>query len=241
MANARFYRACFYARIMIHFGDPVVVPEDMDMDSEQGRESAYELTRSDMWTVLPDILKEFDDVAPILPVSYGGEIERATRGAAYGMKARFALHFASIRKWDSVERGGFGDDDPAEAEKLFKEARDAAWNCMQLNAYTLHSDFGQLFRNATKHSPEGIFNIPRSKALSNDSKYQYLGGQACPACRGPRPVRPACRRGTCSAHSSTIRANPSTNRRSTIPTSRSSTATRAAPTPLWNTARSTWA
>ena len=181
MANARFYRACFYARIMIHFGDPVVVPEDMDMDSEQGRESAYELTRSDMWTVLPDILKEFDDVAPILPVSYGGEIERATRGAAYGMKARFALHFASIRKWDSVERGGFGDDDPAEAEKLFKEARDAAWNCMQLNAYTLHSDFGQLFRNATKHSPEGIFNIPRSKALSNDSKYQYLGGQACTA------------------------------------------------------------
>ena len=99
----------------------------MDMDSEQGRESAYELTRSDMWTVLPDILKEFDDVAPILPVSYGGEIERATRGAAYGMKARFALHFASIRKWDSVERGGFGDDDPAEAEKLFKEARDGAY------------------------------------------------------------------------------------------------------------------
>ena len=238
MANARFYRACFYARIMIHFGDPVVVPEDMDMDSEQGRESAYELTRSDMWTVLPDILKEFDDVAPILPVSYGGEIERATRGAAYGMKARFALHFASIRKWDSVERGGFGDDDPAEAEKLFKEARDAAWNCMQLNAYTLHSDFGQLFRNATKHSPEGIFNIPRSKALSNDSKYQYLGG---PVCRAPRPARPACRRGTCSAHSSTTRANPSTNRRSTIPTSRSSTATRAAPTPLWNTVRSTWA
>ena len=37
MANARFYRACFYACIMIHFGDPVVVPEDMDMDSEQGR------------------------------------------------------------------------------------------------------------------------------------------------------------------------------------------------------------
>ena len=95
MANARFYRACFYARIMIHFGDPVVVPEDMDMDSEQGRESAYELTRSDMWTVLPDILKEFDDVAPILPVSYGGEIERATRGAAYGMKARFCLLYTS--------------------------------------------------------------------------------------------------------------------------------------------------
>ena len=179
MANARFYRACFYARIMIHFGDPVMVPEDMDMDSEQGRESAYLLTRTDMWTVLPDILKEFDDVAPLLPVSYtGGEIERATRGAAYGMKARFALYFASIRKWDTLENNGFGDADAAEAEKLFKEARDAAWNCMELGVYTLHSDFGQLFRMSTKHSPEGIFNIPRSKALSNESKYQYLYGGA---------------------------------------------------------------
>lgn len=79
-----------------------------------------------MWTVLPDILKEFDDVAPILPVSYGGEIERATRGAAYGMKARFALHFASIRKWDSVERGGFGDDEPCRSREALARARDAA-------------------------------------------------------------------------------------------------------------------
>lgn len=181
MANARFYRACFYARIIIHFGDPVMVPEDLDMDTEAGRERAYELTRTDMWTVLPDILKEFDEVAPILPVSYGAEIERATRGAAYGMKARFALYFASLRKWDTIKNHGFGDADPAEAEKLYKEARDAAWNCMQLGVYTLHADFGQLFRNATKHSPEGIFNIPRSKALSNNSKYQYLGGQACTA------------------------------------------------------------
>lgn len=176
MANARFYRACFYARIMVHFGDPVVVPEDMDMDTEQGREIAYELTRSDMWSVLPEILKEFDEVAPLLPASYGSELERATRGAVYGMKARYALHFASIRKWDTF---GLGNEE--EAQKLFVEARDAASNCMQLGAYTLHPDFGQLFRNSTKRSPEGIFNIPRSKALSNNSKYQYLGGQACTA------------------------------------------------------------
>lgn len=179
VSNARFYRACFYARIMIHFGDPVMVPEDMDMDSEQGRQTAYELTRTDMWTVLPDILREFDEVAPLLPVSYtGAQIERATRGAAYGMKARFALYFASLRKWDTLENNGFGDADEAEAKKLFEEARDAALNCMELGVYTLHPDFGQLFRMSTKHSPEGIFNIPRSKAMSNNSKYQYLYGGA---------------------------------------------------------------
>ena len=188
IACARFYRACFYCRIIMHFGDPVVVPEDMDMDSEAGRQAAYELTRTDMWEVVDDMLREFDEIAPLLPVSYGGgEVERATQGAVYGMKARYALHFASIRKWDTVEldengRGhGFGDANEEEAKRLFKQARDAAANCMALNAYTLHSDFGELFRMSTKHSPEGIFVIPRSKALSNNSKYQYLYGGATKA------------------------------------------------------------
>lgn len=181
MANARFYRACFYARIMIHFGDPVVVAEDMDMDSEEGRQRAYELTRTDMWKVLPDVLKEFDEIAPVLPIAYSGEIERATRGAAYGMKARIALYFASIRKWDTLENNGFGDADEEEAKKLFTEARDAAQNCMNLNVYSLHPDFGQLFRMSTHHSQEGIFVIPRSKSLSNNSKYQYLYGGATTA------------------------------------------------------------
>ena len=177
VANARFYRACFYCRIMMHFGDPVVVAEDMDMDTEQGRQAAYELTRSDMWPVLDDMFREFEEIAPLLPISYtGAEIERATRGAAYGMKARYALHFASIRKWDTF---GLGNEE--EAKRLYGIARDAAWSCMQLGNYSLHSDFGQLFRMATKHASEGIFNIPRSKSMSNNSKYQYLYGGATTA------------------------------------------------------------
>lgn len=177
VANARFYRACFYCRIMMHFGDPVVVDEDMDMDTEQGRQAAYELTRTDMWPVVDEMLREFEEIAPLLPVSYtGAEIERATRGAAYGMMARYALHFASIRKWDTF---GLGNEE--EAKRLYGIASDAAWNCMQLGTYTLHPDFGQLFRMSTKHSPEGIFNIPRSKSMSNNSKYQYLHGGATTA------------------------------------------------------------
>jgi hypothetical protein len=177
VANARFYRACFYARLMVHFGDVVVVDEDMDMNSEQGREASYELTRSDVWKVLDYVFEEFDEIAPLLPVSYSGaEIERATRGAAYGMKARYALHFASIRKWDT-----FGLADAAEAERLYEIAAEAALNCMDLNEYELHTDFGELFRMSTKHSAEGIFTIPRSKAMSNNSKYQYLAGGATTA------------------------------------------------------------
>lgn len=246
MANARFYRACFYARIMIHFGDPVVVPEDMDMDSEQGRESAYELTRSDMWTVLPDILKEFDDVAPILPVSYGGEIERATRGAAYGMKARFALHFASIRKWDSTEPGRFRRRRSGRSREALQGGPRRR---LELHAAEcLHPPFG--FRTAVPQRHETLArghlqHSPLESAVERleipVSRRSGLHGQTAPSVGSPDlhdlpafVVPPLAR-------SSTIRASPSTNRRSTTPTNRSSTATRAAPIPSWSTARSIWA
>ena len=75
--------------------------EDIDIETEKGRDAAYLLEREDRWKVLEDVLSEFDAVVPMLPVQYGGsEVQRATQGAAYGMKARSALYFASIRKWD---------------------------------------------------------------------------------------------------------------------------------------------
>ena len=175
--NARFYRACFYARLLMHFGDVVVVDEDIDIDTEAGRNAAYLLERQDRWQVLEDVLAEFDAVVGMLPKEYAAsEVQRATQGAAYGMKARTALYFASIRKWDT-----YGLGNAQEADRLFEVAVTAAWNCMQLGVYRLHEDFGKLFLQSTKNSPEGIFVIPRSKILSNGSKWQYLNGQSCTA------------------------------------------------------------
>ncbi len=175
--NARFYRACFYARLLMHFGDVVVVDEDIDIDTEAGRNAAYLLERQDRWQVLEDVLAEFDAVVGMLPKEYAAsEVQRATQGAAYGMKARTALYFASIRKWDT-----YGLGNAQEADRLFEVAATAAWNCMQLGVYRLHEDFGKLFLQSTKNSPEGIFVIPRSKILSNGSKWQYLNGQSCTA------------------------------------------------------------
>ena len=177
MGNALFYRACFYSRLLMHFGDVVVVDEDIDIDTEAGRDAAYLLERQDRWSVLEDVLADFDQARLLLPVQYSGsEVQRATQGAALGMKARTALYFASVRKWDKSGLANAG-----EAERLFGVAAEAAKSCMDLNVYTLHQDFGNLFLQSTKNSPEGIFVIPRSKILSNNSKYQYLNGQSCTA------------------------------------------------------------
>lgn len=124
--------------------------------------------------MLEDVLEEFDDVVEMLPREYSAsEVQRATKGAAYGMKARTALHFASIRKWDT-----YGLGNPSEAERLFGIAAETAKNCMDLNVYKLHDSFPELFLQSTKNSPEGIFVIPRSKAYSNGSLRQYLSGQS---------------------------------------------------------------
>ena len=97
LGNARFYRACFYARLLMHFGDVVVVDENIDIESEEGRNAAYLLERTDRWSVLEDVLEEFDDVVEMLPREYSAsEVQRATKGAAYGMKARTALHLSLI-------------------------------------------------------------------------------------------------------------------------------------------------
>jgi len=177
---ARFYRACFYARIMVHFGDPVMIPESADYDKTADREAAYAYSRSNMWepdslhlnkrSPLEWTLAEFDSAAVRLPLSYGaGEVARATKGAAYGMKARYALHFAGIRTNDI-----YGLANAAHAKELYKQAADAAKEVIDGGQYKLHENFGKLFKMSTKNSPEGIFILPRSKALSAENKYEYL-------------------------------------------------------------------
>lgn len=183
-----FYRACFYGRIMQYFGDPVIMDENLDVETEEGREAAYLIARTSMWEVLPQLLDDLEQAAELLPVSYApGEVERATKGAAYGMKARLALFFASIRKFDTSGLGNIN-----EANNLYDIARKAAKACMDLGVYQLYPDFRELFLQSTKHTSEGIFVIPRSKTLSNSGRFGYLSGQSVTAKLPRNSGAPTC-------------------------------------------------
>lgn len=134
IADARFVRACQYSRLISYFGDVVYFTKDLEL------EEAYAQGRVDKMEVLGHIYEDFDYAIEKLPVSYeGNEIKRATKGAALGMKARVALFF-----------------------KDYTIARDAAQACMNLGAYELFPDFGELFLSKTKNSVETVFGIPRS-------------------------------------------------------------------------------
>ncbi len=133
MADARFVRACMYSRLISRFGDVIYYEVNMDL------EDAYHVKRTDKMEILQHIYNDFDYAAEKLPVEYtGAETKRATKGAAYAMKARIALFF-----------------------KDYETARDAALQCINLGVYELYPDFGELFRSKTKNSIETVFGIPR--------------------------------------------------------------------------------
>lgn len=139
-AEARFVRAAQYSTLISHFGDVVFFTENLSLDD------AFMQGRTDKATILQTIYEDFDFAVQHLPESYGSsELKRATKGAAYAMKARIALY-----------------------EGDWAVSRSAAKACMDLNIYELYPDYGELFLSKTKNTTEVIFGIPRS-VVSNSS------------------------------------------------------------------------
>jgi hypothetical protein len=137
-AEALFARAVQYSRLVSHFGDVVYVTSSI-----KTLDDAFKMGRTDKAEVIKGIYADFDAAADLLSLSYAGE-ERATKGAAYSFKARFALYN--------------GDYNVAAA---------AAKKCMDLDVYDLHPEFSKLFLSSTKETDEFIFVRPRSVELNS--------------------------------------------------------------------------
>lgn len=136
-AEAYFCRACKYADLVCYFGGVPYV--DRLLTIEESRQ----MTRMPKDEIIPKIYDDFDKAIAGLPVDWGVEAVHPTKGAAYAMKARFALYM--------------GD---------WATAAAAAKKCMDLKVYSLDSDFSNVFLQNTKQIPEKIFVIPRSAEAS---------------------------------------------------------------------------
>lgn len=133
-AEALFARASMYARLVSYFGDIIYVTEVIGMDE------AFTIGRTPKSEIIPKIYEDYDKAAAVLPVKYSGaSSQRATKGAALALKARFALYMGD---WET--------------------AAEAAKKCMELDVYKLYPDFGKLFLSTTKNAEESIFLLPRS-------------------------------------------------------------------------------
>lgn len=133
-AEALFQRASCYARLVTYFGDVIYLTEVIDI------EKAFKIGRSPKTEIIPLIYADFDKAFEGLPEKYTGtSSQRATKGAAMALKARFALYMSD---WEVCAQ--------------------AAQKCIELGIYKLHPSYSELFLSTTKNAEEAIFLLPRS-------------------------------------------------------------------------------
>ena len=147
----RFLRAYFYFELFRSYGDVPLVTTTLT------NAQANSITRTPADEIVKFIVDEIDAIAPYLPVSYvsevNGEVGRATRVAAYALKARTLLYAASPlfnptndkAKWEKA----------AEACKVVIDHA-ADWG-LKLSAY------GSLWGHEAFYNPEIIFGIGRGE------------------------------------------------------------------------------
>ncbi|MEJ5960650.1 RagB/SusD family nutrient uptake outer membrane protein [Pedobacter immunditicola] len=130
IGEARFVRAYAYQNLIEMFGGVPLVTKMLSLSEAQ-------LPKNSKDEVLTFIFSELDAASVDLPVTYGAnDAGRATKGAALAIKARAALF---NEKWDV--------------------AAQAAKSVMDLNTYTLHHNFTELFSYNGENSKEIILSL----------------------------------------------------------------------------------
>lgn len=138
IAEAKFLRAFSYADLISFYGDVPLILEPQTMEGAL-------VSRTAKSTVLDAVIKDLDEAAAVLPQKYsGGDVGRATKGAALAVKAKTLLY---NEKWS--------------------DAATVAKQVMDLGAYSLFKDYAGLFEEANENNSEVIFDIQYIKTLQH--------------------------------------------------------------------------
>lgn len=90
-AEARFLRAYYYSCLMKYFGGIPILGDDVKTES-----SEFDVLRSPYGDCVNYLVKELEEIAPVLPLNYTGiDYGRITRGAALALKGKVLLYAAS--------------------------------------------------------------------------------------------------------------------------------------------------
>ena len=150
----RFLRAYFYFELFKTYGDVPLVTTTLT------NAQANTITRTPADQIVKFIVDELDAVAPYLPVSYitevGSEVGRATRVAAFALKARTLLYAASPLFNPSNDKSKW--EKAAEACKYILDNADT-WG-LKLSAYSA------LWGHDAFFNPELIFGLGRGDSNS---------------------------------------------------------------------------
>ncbi|HVF97510.1 MAG TPA: RagB/SusD family nutrient uptake outer membrane protein [Flavisolibacter sp.] len=144
-AEARFIRALHYHYLMTYFGGVPLVTTSLTIETAQ-------MPRSTKDEVAAFIMAEMTEAAIDLPLNQTVINDgRATKGAALTLKAKTALY---NEKWDV--------------------AAQTAQEVMNLGKYSLHANYGDLFRYAGTTSKEIIFSLQYKKTVLTHTTPRYF-------------------------------------------------------------------
>lgn len=135
-AEAMFFRANFYGRLISLYGDVPFYKETLTIDE------AFDLGRHNADEILKEVYADFDYAIEHLPIdNVSNDIIRVDKGAAMAMKARVALWQSD---WEIV--------------------KNRTQEIIAMDLYELHPDYLEYFKSKNVER-ETIFSIPRSKEL----------------------------------------------------------------------------
>lgn len=145
MGEALFLRGVFYFMLETYWGDVPLITDSPNL-KEQGN-----LPRTPREEVVQQILKDFDDAATRLPVNYtGGNIGRATKGAALGLKAKLLLFEASPL---------FNTDQDGDRWEIAIDALKEVMDLAPEAGYALYPDYRDLFLPNHENNSEVLFDV----------------------------------------------------------------------------------
>lgn len=142
--QALFLRGLYYFTIQNYYGGVPLILDPPDMNT-QGK-----LPRNKREEVVAQVIKDLDDAAAVLPLTYGASDKgRATKGAAMALKARVLLYEASPLL------------NPGNNAAKWAAAAAAAKAVMDLGGtgYGLFANYRNLFLKVNENNKEVIFDV----------------------------------------------------------------------------------
>lgn len=158
--QALFLRGYIYHELLWMFGEVPI------FTSVPTVEEAREISRSSREEVYNQITTDLSEAANLLPASWpADQFGRATKGAAMGYHARTALYEAGWQEHHA--------DNASRADELYQTAIDMSQAVMDLNEYSLHPDFRELFTYGGEQSNEILFSY--QKVSGQNGWHAWLG------------------------------------------------------------------
>lgn len=158
-----FLRAYFYHNLLRVYGGSPIVNKVYGIDDE---DSDYKVERNSFGETVDFIKKDVDSATTLLPIEHSDEnLGRVTKGAAMALKSRVLVHSASDLYNKNPSGSAYtGHVDINDQDKQWKEAKEAAKEVIDLNAYELYNkiqdsaaaNYSNLFLDV-QDNPEIIF------------------------------------------------------------------------------------